>query len=133
MKKIIFLFGLILSLVLVSCSEDDNRLYTLKGKTFAAFYYIGTGAGGIHYNVYNVWKFISDSEVEWTTRGGSPTGDLEGVPSMGTYTLNYPDLEVQFITETSSVRFTCNVINGTILRFGDNAQSELLPGDFALQ
>ena len=102
MKKIILLISIsIVSLfVFTGCSKEKEE-FSLVGTTWAAYHYHYNGIPPFDsYDVYRVWRFISDTEIEETSRTNGPTGGLIGKPVVGTYLLKYPKLTVT-ITETT--------------------------------
>ena len=128
MKK--FLSSLLLLsvalLTVVSCDKDDE-LHSLKGKIFAAPTYTATIFDDT-YTVYKTWRFISDTEVEETSRKNSSTGKMLGDPSKGTYILDYPSLTVQIQSfEFRTDTYECYFIDKNTFR-----TSWLVAGDSKL-
>jgi hypothetical protein len=133
MKKLLFLLAIALPLVFTSCSKDDDESFSLKGKTYATANYSATIFGET-YTAYKVWRFISDTEVEQSTRKNSPTGTFIGDVEKGTYTLNYPKLNVQILDGVSNNKYECDFLDENTFRsywysFGGNKE----PHDFAKQ
>lgn len=95
MKRIVLSF--IGALLILSCSENDApKPFALEGKTYAAVAYRGGGwLDEDYYDVYWVYKFISETEVERTARRVVPTGGIIGDIDTFKYELNYPDLIIK--------------------------------------
>ena len=96
MKKLFLLFTVV-SLMFAGCSKSDDIIdeFSLSGKTYAAYAYQGGGFfGSDNYDVYWVYKFISENKVESTSRQVSPKGGIIGEIDIYTYSLNYPTLKI---------------------------------------
>ena len=118
MKK--FLSSLLLLsamlLTVVSCDKDDEP-FSLKGKTYAAPTFTITIIDE-SYIAYKTWRFISDTEVEETSRKNSSTGNITGNPKKGTYTLDYPKLTVRIQeTEDDLKTYECEFIDKDTFRY----------------
>lgn len=135
MKKVLFFLALTLPLIFISCSkEDDEPSFSLKGKTYAAFYYSAYDIFGEQYNVYKVWRFISDTEVEQSSRENSPTGGFIGDVEKGIYTLNYPKLNVQILDGISNNKYECDFLDENTFRsYWYNISGNKEPHDFIKQ
>ena len=111
MKKIIILSLIsVFSLLTITGCKKENKPeeFTLIGKTFAAFNY--------HFldeDVYTVWRFVSETEVERTSRRNSPQGGLIGNIYYGTYILDYPNLNVSI---PQLAEYKCEFISETCFR-----------------
>lgn len=116
MKNFLFLLAIALPLVLTSCSKDDDESFSLKGKTYATLNYSAHDIFGEPYTVYKVWRFISDTEVEQSSRENSPTGKFIGDVEKGTYTLNYPKLNVQILDGVSNNKYECDFLDENTFR-----------------
>jgi hypothetical protein len=125
MKKTILFFAII-SFLFTGCSKDeDDEVFSVVGKTYAAYAYLGGGgSAGAFYDVYWVYKFISDNEVERTERKVSPTGEIRTIENC-TYVLNYPDLT---ITRGSSIN-TATFVDQNTFRI----ETGLYIGEYILQ
>lgn len=114
MKKIIALSLVsIVSLFLVGCKKDNKpEEFSLVGKTYAGFSH-----SAFTYDVYCSWRFISETEVEETSRNNAPDGPIVGNARIGTYTLNYPRLIVKVDDPNNIERtYECEFINETCFR-----------------
>jgi len=101
MKNKLKIMGLLLcfaaSALMVSCSKDNEENFSLVGKTYAATYYVtNPTGGGAPYTIYYVLRFTSDKTVEACSRKNSVHGSLIGDISNGTYTLNYPNIHIEY-------------------------------------
>ena len=112
MKKIIALSLVsIVSLFLVGCKKEKEE-FSLVGKTYAGFSH-----NAITFDVYKSWRFISDTEIEETSRNNAPDGHIIGNPRLGTYILNYPKLIVKVNNSNDIERtYECEFINETCFR-----------------
>lgn len=93
-----------------SCSKDEKDEFSLVGKTYAAFSYHSNAYKGTYlqsdgYDVYKVYRFISDKEVESSSRKNSPTGGIIGDIDKYPYTLNYPTIKIELGTFTAEGTF----------------------------
>jgi hypothetical protein len=111
MKKYVLLSMGILAL-LFSCTKSDDSVDTisLAGKSYAAYAYQGGGffIGNMYidsYDVYWVYRFVSDTEVEYSSREKSPSGKMIGEPEKCTYQLDYPNLTIYDGTSTVKATF----------------------------
>ncbi|MCM1502292.1 MAG: hypothetical protein NC115_06450 [Bacteroidales bacterium] len=96
MKKFITLTLIAVATLLLAGCKKEKKEFSLVGKTFAAYGGRSTSfLGGVPYDTYEVWRFISDTEIETSTKKNSPQGSLIGDPVMGTYVLNYPQIIVK--------------------------------------
>lgn len=85
--------------IFTSCSKDEEE-FSLVGKTYAAFSYHSNAYNGTiiqtdGYDAYDVYRFISDTECEVSTRKNSPTGGIIGDIDIDTYTLDYPTIKIK--------------------------------------
>lgn len=135
MRKVFLLLPLLVALFVFSgCSKDDEPEFSLVGKTYAAFSYSAYDIFGEKYDVYKVWRFISDTEVEQSSRENSPTGDFIGDIVTGTYTLNYPNLKVQILEGVSNNSYECEFINENTFRcYWYDTSGDKKPHDFIKQ
>lgn len=134
MKKLLFLLAITLPLVLTSCSKDDDESFSLKGKTYATLDYSAYDIFGEPYTVYKVWRFISDTEVEQSSRENSPTGKFIGDVTKGKYTLNYPKLSVQILDGVSNNKYECDFLDENTFRsYWYNIGGNKEPHDFTKQ
>jgi hypothetical protein len=113
MKKVIFALmsiAVIVSLMLSSCKKDDgddqDDVFSPKGKVYAAFAYHSNAYyfGNIYnapYDAYWVFRFTSETEFERTARKNTPTGEIIGDIETGTYTLSYPNMTLTFKDKTT--------------------------------
>ena len=101
MKNVLKVMGLLLcfaaSAILVSCTKEGKEDFTLVGKTYAATSYVDhpTG-GGQPYTIYYVIRFTSESTTEHASRKNGVHGSLIGYIVNGTYTLNYPNIHIEY-------------------------------------
>lgn len=97
MKKQSLLMNLLLILVtsmfFISCSKESleenievPKTFSLSGKNYGAFAYTSK-LFGVQYDVYWVYRFISETEFERTSRENNLKGSLIGEPEYGTYKL----------------------------------------------
>lgn len=124
MKKIVLLSVVILTSLLSSCSKDDNNedSISLVGKSYAAYAYHDGGfyLGGVYidpYDVYWVYRFVSDTEVEYSSRENSPNGKIIGTLKTCTYNLNYPDMTIYEDGHSTNATF----INENTFRTGSDS------------
>ena len=135
MKKVLFLLPLLTVLLVFSgCSDDGEPEFSLVGKTYAAFNYSAYDLFGEKYDVYKVWRFISDTEVEQSARENSPTGDFIGDIETGTYILDYPNLEVKILDGISNNSYECEFIDENTFRcYWYNVTGDKEPHEFIKQ
>lgn len=113
MKKNVFSLLVFVLLVFGGCSKEEKEepKFSLKGKIYAGYAYSGGGfsVGGIYfenYDAYSVIRFISDNEVEETTRKNSPQGAIIGDIDKGTYILSYPLLTIKLEDRENAIEYT---------------------------
>jgi hypothetical protein len=121
MKKILSMLFLASVVLFAGCSKDGEPEFSLKGKIYAAYAYNGGGytVGGIYfepYDAYSVFRFISDNEVERTTRKNNPKGGIIGELEKGTYVLNYPNLIINI--EDRDKPYDCAFVDENTFRTG---------------
>ena len=116
MKKILFLLAILPMFIFISCSSDDDKSFSLTGKTYATLDHTTHDIFGEPYTVYKVWRFVSDTEVEQSSRKNSPTGKFIGDVEKGTYTLDYPKLNVQIIDGVSNNKYECDFLDENTFR-----------------
>lgn len=130
MKRILFIS--LLAVLFLGCSkekeaelipeekEQEQDVFSLNGKTYAAY----GGQGGIVgfevYKVYYVYKFTSSTEVELSARRDSPAGEILGAIINYTYKLDYPKLT--FTIESTGI--TATFIDEKTFRTGSGSNIE---------
>ncbi|OFY43957.1 MAG: hypothetical protein A2X18_07450 [Bacteroidetes bacterium GWF2_40_14] len=73
-----------------ACSKQEQpKEFSPTGKTYAAFAYKSVISNS---DIYDVYRFTSKTQVEYTGREGSPSGRIMGSPETYTYTLAYPSM-----------------------------------------
>lgn len=100
MKKIVLC--IIAAVMLIGCEKQDS----LKGSVFAGYAYHANSntIAGIHidgYDAYYVYRFLDDINLERTTRKGGAHGEIIGEIEKGTYTYDYPNIEVTYTDKYS--------------------------------
>ncbi|MCM1176698.1 MAG: hypothetical protein NC308_09680 [Clostridium sp.] len=116
MKKFITLTLIAIIIMLLAGCKKEKEEFSLVGKTFAAFNYSMT-LWGEKSDVYKIWRFVSETEVEESGRENSPQGAIIGKLYYGTYTLDYPHLNALINTgATSKTEFQCEFISETCFR-----------------
>lgn len=101
MKNKLKAMGLLLcfatSAMMASCTKDNDENFSLVGKTYAATSYVDhpTG-GGQPYTIYFVIRFTSERTTEHAARKNGVHGSLIGDINNGTYTLNYPNIHIEY-------------------------------------
>jgi hypothetical protein len=121
MKKILIVLA-VLPLLFAGCSKDDEPdAFSLNGKVYAAYAYQGGGYTilGVYfppYDVYWVFRFTSDNEVERTARKQNPQGEIIGELDKGTYVLSYPNLVIDI--EGYAKSYECTFVDENTFRTG---------------
>jgi len=113
MKRIIIIISIIL--LSTSCSKESVEVsFSLVGKTYSA--YSGKSVSG-NEDMYEVYRFISTSNAEYTLRYNSPTGRINPY-SLDTckYSLEYPKITI-FINGNTLIG---NFIDNNTCRIGTN-------------
>jgi len=102
MKKSMLLFSILFFAVSCTNSNDDEvSQFSLIGKTYSA--YVGTSVFDKS-PLYDNYRFLSATKVEYTLRDGSPTGAINRY-SIDTfdYSLDYPKLSIiNFVSSINS-------------------------------
>ncbi len=83
----------------VSCKkeEEKEKPFSLVGKSYSAYAYRGGGFfNDDYYDVYRVYRFVSETEVEKTARKSNPKGGIIGDIDNYTYTLDYPTITIKY-------------------------------------
>lgn len=113
MKQIKLFTLLVLTLLMFSCSEENN--FSLVGKKFVYAPRTVKDSGGNY--LYWVNTFTSSTKVKHDVRIGSSTGDYFTSPKVFTYKLSYPKLT---ITEDDGSEYTYTFINEVSFKLDTN-------------
>lgn len=135
MKRLLFALS-ILTVVFTfcGCSDDGEQDFSLVGETYAAFDYSSYDIFGDRYDVYKVWRFISETEVEETSRENSPIGDIIGDVEKGTYLVDYPNMKVRILDGVSNNSYECEFIDENTFRcYWYNIAGDKEPHEFTKQ
>ncbi|MBP5677853.1 MAG: hypothetical protein J6W88_05090 [Bacteroidales bacterium] len=102
-KTTIKMIGVVLYLIatlgMVSCTPEEKEEFSLVGKTYAATKYYGSyGTVFDAYTAYYVIRFTSSNTIECSDRKNGIHGELLGSGKIvnGTYTLNYPNIHLEY-------------------------------------
>ncbi|MCM1176703.1 MAG: hypothetical protein NC308_02945 [Clostridium sp.] len=133
MKKFITLTLIAVATLLLAGCNKEKKEFSLVGKTFASFDYSLT-IFGEKSDVYIVWRFVSETEVEESSRENSPQGAIIGKLDYGTYTLDYPHLNISINNGISKNEYECAFISETCFRTQwYNTTGDLTVHEFYLQ
>lgn len=115
MKRFAILVCAIAAVILSGCKKDEKQEeFSLTGTTWV---------GQRNEDTYHVFRFISESEVEYTRRYDSPTGSI-GAEYPGIYTLNYPKLSIISYTTPGStsdiLEWDCTFVDKQTFRAEDS-------------
>lgn len=106
MKKFVLLFLCIIPFLFTSCDKDNEDLRRIENSRFAAY----TGHDTLsNEDMFTVYRFYSNTEVERTLRTFSPQGNITSTEN-GTYTTT---------EETILINIAGGTVNGTFI--DDNA------------
>ena len=99
LKLVKFLLCISVFATTVSCTLEEKDVFSVVGKTYAATRYQGSyGTVFDAYTEYYVIRFTSNTTIECSNRKNGIHGELLGGGKIvnGTYSLNYPNIHLEY-------------------------------------